>query len=334
MILTSTSIFGICILALSTTTAFPQGYGNNNFNQQVQRPQNVPGKNAVKQLPAGCRLEYRVVHSIVQKEETETKCTQKYRNVCTEKYQRICNPYQDKVCRQSYERKCNTLYRNNCYEAYRDVTEPWDTEECNYKKLCIYIMIIITIIILFCFIGNEETKKVCEQIWIDQGNAGKVWGDDPADCKYLKETKCRTVTKTRTVKQAYEKCDKVPYQDCKDVPKQVCELVTKERCNNKPYQDCKDVPYNDCQEVHKKVPHQISRRRPFKVCENLNDPYQLQQQDILDYDLILDAREQDYNYEYDDDVEDFDEFETEQVNTGKLQSTEKTSLDNSAVTFG
>jgi len=311
MILTSTSIFGICILALSTTTAFPQGYGNNNFNQQVQRPQNVPGKNAVKQLPAGCRLEYRVVHSIVQKEETETKCTQKYRNVCTEKYQRICNPYQDKVCRQSYERKCNTLYRNNCYEAYRDVTEPWDTEEC-----------------------NEETKKVCEQIWIDQGNAGKVWGDDPADCKYLKETKCRTVTKTRTVKQAYEKCDKVPYQDCKDVPKQVCELVTKERCNNKPYQDCKDVPYNDCQEVHKKVPHQISRRRPFKVCENLNDPYQLQQQDILDYDIILDAREQDYNYEYDDDVEDFDEFETEQVNTGKLQSTEKTSLDNSAVTFG
>merc|ERR1711994_389815 len=266
---------------------FPQGYGNNNFNQQVQRPQNVPGKNAVKQLPAGCRLEYRVVHSIVQKEETETKCTQKYRNVFTEKYQRICNPYQDKVCRQSYERKCNTLYRNNCYEAYRDVTEPWDTEEC-----------------------NEETKKVCEQIWIDQGNAGKVWGDDPADCKYLKETKCRTVTKTRTVKLAYEKCDKEPYQDCKD------------------------VPYSDCQEVHKKVPHQISRRRPFKVCENLNDPYQLQQQDILDYDIILDAREQDYNYEYDDDVEDFDEFETEQVNTGKLQSTEKTSLDNSAVTFG
>ena len=156
--------------------------------------------------------------------------------MCTEKYQRICNPYQDKVCRQSYERKCNTLYRNNCYEAYRDVTEPWDTEECNYKKLCIYIMIIITIIILFCLIGNEETKKVCEQIWIDQGNAGKVWGDDPADCKYLKETKCRTVTKTRRVKQAYEKCDKVPYQDCKDVPKQVCELVTKERCNNKPYQ--------------------------------------------------------------------------------------------------
>ena len=80
MILTSTSIFGICILALSTTTAFPQGYGNNNFNQ---RPQNVPGKNAVKQLPAGCRLEYRVVHSIVQKEETERKCTQKYRWVLT-----------------------------------------------------------------------------------------------------------------------------------------------------------------------------------------------------------------------------------------------------------
>ena len=62
------------------------------------------------------------------------------RNVCTEKYQRICNPYQDKVCRQSYERKCNNLYRDNCYEAYRDVTEPWDTEECNYKKLFIIII--------------------------------------------------------------------------------------------------------------------------------------------------------------------------------------------------
>ena len=79
-----TSIVGLCILAFSTT-AFPQGYGptsgNSNFNQQhqSQRPQNVPGKNAVKQLPAGCRLEYRVVHSIVEKEETETKCTQKSR---------------------------------------------------------------------------------------------------------------------------------------------------------------------------------------------------------------------------------------------------------------
>ena len=54
--------------------------------------------------------------------------------------------------------------------------------------------------------------------------------------------KCETVIKTRTVKQAYEKCDKVPYQDCKDVPKQVCELVTKERCNNEPYQ----VLFSDC----------------------------------------------------------------------------------------
>merc|ERR1711974_60543 len=91
------------------TTAFPQGYGNSNFNQQhqSQRPQNVPGKNAVKQLPAGCRLEYRVVHSIVEKEETETKCTQKSRRVCTEKYQRICNPYQDNVCRKTYEKICN-----------------------------------------------------------------------------------------------------------------------------------------------------------------------------------------------------------------------------------
>ena len=80
-----TSIVGLCILAFST--AFPQGYGNSNFNQQqhqIQRPQNVPGKNAVKQLPAGCRLEYRVVHSIVEKEETETKCTQKSRYTTSE----------------------------------------------------------------------------------------------------------------------------------------------------------------------------------------------------------------------------------------------------------
>jgi len=93
------------------------------------------------------------------------------------------------------------------------------------------------------------------------------------------------------------------------------------------------VPYNDCQEIHKKVPHQISRRRPFKVCDNLNDPYQLQPQDIEDYDIFLDARGPDYN-NYDDDAEEFDEFETEQVNTGKLQSTDKTAIDSSAVTFG
>ena len=87
----STSIVGLCILAFST--AFPQGYGNSNFNQQHQnqRPQNVPGKNAVKQLPAGCRLEYRVVHSIVEKEETQTKCTQKYRYVNSRARGTICH---------------------------------------------------------------------------------------------------------------------------------------------------------------------------------------------------------------------------------------------------
>ena len=135
--------------------------------------------------------------------------------MCTEKFQRICNPYQDNVCRQTYEKICNTLYRDNCFEAFRDVDEPWETEEC-----------------------KDENVKVCEQAWIDQGNAGKVWGDDPATCKYLKETKCQTVTRTRKVKQAYQKCEKVPYQDCKDVPRQVCEFVTKERCNNEPYQVC------------------------------------------------------------------------------------------------
>ena len=53
----TTSIVGLCILAFST--AFPQGYGNRNFNQQhqIQRRQNVPGKNAAKQLPSGYHLE-------------------------------------------------------------------------------------------------------------------------------------------------------------------------------------------------------------------------------------------------------------------------------------
>ena len=50
----------------------------------------------------------------------------------------------------------------------------------------------------------------------------------------------------------------------------------------------------------------------------------------------MDAREQDYSY--DDDAEDFDEFATEQVNTGKSASKEQTfkqtPIDSSAVTFG
>jgi len=196
--------------------------------------------------------------------ETETKCAQKYRSVCTEKFQRICNPYQDNVCRQSSERKCSTLYRDNCYEAYRDVNEPLETEECNPFPIekCEYHWN------GFNKDGSARPNQgdwtwepdpskctKCEYHWNAFNKDGSArprgkwtWEPDPSKCTTDTVMKCETVIKTRTVKQAYEKCDKVPYQDCKDVPKQVCELVTKERCKNEPYQDCKDVPYNDCQE--------------------------------------------------------------------------------------
>ena len=55
-----------------------------------------------------------------------------------------------------------------------------------------------------------------------------------------------------------QKCDKESWQDCKNQPYEKCNKITHNNCKNV----CKDVPY----QVHSKEPKQITRRRPFRVC--------------------------------------------------------------------
>jgi len=255
---------------VSSTLAIPQGYGGS--GQQIGNLNNNGGQQGGRRpnLPAGCRIQYKTVNDIVQKETFETKCVEKYRSQCTERYNRVCTPYQDKVCKTAYEAKCETKYKDNCYEAYRDVQEPYVEDVCNDKDVA-----------------------VCDKHWQCQNpnlpleNCNdKVWVDNQASCKYLKQTVCNQVEKYRTTKEPYQQCDQQSWQDCKDVPYEVCDLVTRENCKDEPYNDCRDVPYQDCQEIHKQVPHQVSRKRPFRVCDGVVDHYKYSDQEIADYDFI------------------------------------------------
>merc|ERR1711862_705360 len=79
----------------------------------------------------------------------------------------------------AYEAKCETKYKDNCYEAYRDVQEPYVEDVCNDKDVA-----------------------VCDKHWQCQNpnlpleNCNdKVWVDNQASCKYLKQTVCNQVEK-------------------------------------------------------------------------------------------------------------------------------------------
>jgi len=111
-------------------------------------------------------------------------------------------------------------------------------------------------------------------------------GENQADCTVLVQTECNDVQNYRIVKQAYQKCDQVSWNDCKDVPYQKCDLVTHDGCQDQPWNDCQDVPYQHCEPVHKLVPQQTSQKRPFRVCDGNDKPYEFTQQEIADYDLI------------------------------------------------
>ncbi len=131
----------------------------------------------------------------------------------------------------------------------------------------------------------DKYRKVCEKHWVTQSDNEKIWADDPATCKDLKETECNPVQKYRTVKQPYRKCDKVPYDECKNEPYEACNWHESEKCRNQPYQDCRDVPYDDCQEVHKNVPHQVTKVVPLRVCDG-KEPYEYTREEVVDYDLL------------------------------------------------
>merc|ERR1712141_217415 len=68
-----------------------------NFGQQTQvRPTARPSF-----LPQGCRIEYKVVYSVEEREE------------CQNKFQRICNPYFDGKSLMTSERRGTWPYRKH-----------------------------------------------------------------------------------------------------------------------------------------------------------------------------------------------------------------------------
>merc|ERR1712193_388706 len=90
----------------------------------------------------------------------------------------------------------------------------------------------------------------------------KVWVENQADCTVLVQTECNDVQ--------YQKCD----------------LVTHDGCQDQPWNHCQDVPYQHCEPVHKLVSKQTSQKKPFRVCNGNDKPYEFTQQEIADYDLI------------------------------------------------
>jgi len=226
------SAISILLALASLAHAYPQGYGSGASGQQVL-PASPPGRGP--NLAPGCKVEYKTVSVIEQREEYETKCVDKVRKHCDTKQQRICEPYR--------EQKCN--------DYTRDVKEEYTEDECKDVK-----------------------KTVCEKHWIEvsngYGGVEKEWADDPSTCKDLYETNCYPVQKYRTKKEPYTECN----------------WHTSEKCRNEPYQDCYDVTEPECREIHKQVPYQTSKKIPLRVCNDGSDPYQFNDAEIIEYDLI------------------------------------------------
>jgi len=261
----------ICTYLVTLVTSLPQNYGSS--GDISQDPQTLlTGKNPnLPDLPEGCRIQYKTVFDIIEKDIIETKCDEKYRDKCETKYKKVCNPYQEEVCTKEYKNICETKYKDKCYEAYNDVQEEYVEKECTDKDIA-----------------------VCDKHWqcstpnVPLSNCNdKVWVDNLDTCKYLKKSICKDVTKYRTVQKPYQKCDQVPYDECRDVPFDSCDLITKETCQNNAYEDCIQVPYQDCKEVHKLVPEQVSKKIPFKVCEG-SKPQKLTDREIEDLPDIID----------------------------------------------
>merc|ERR1711983_189373 len=102
-----------------------------NFGQQTQvRPTARPSF-----LPQGCRIEYKVVYSVEEREEYENKCETKYRQECQNKFQRICNPYREKQCQTDYKRQCDTNWKQECNQLYKDVQQEYQAEECKDQEV-------------------------------------------------------------------------------------------------------------------------------------------------------------------------------------------------------
>merc|ERR1712241_179444 len=186
---------------VTSSFALPQygkapGGGGANLN-----PSRKPSPN----LPAGCRIQYKTIYDIVEKEQLTQKCSTQYKDQCTQKYNNVCTPYTENVCQTLYNNVCETKYRDNCYQAQRDVQEPYEEDVCVDKDV-----------------------PVCDK-------------DSWQDCNDVPYQQCNPVTKQRCEDVPYNDCQKVPYQACQPVHKLVKEQVSQKR----PFRVCTGVnePY-------------------------------------------------------------------------------------------
>lgn len=257
---------------IAEDVAARHGYGNTNV--QGHRRPDAPRAPAPDPGP-GCTIEYETKFSIDYVESTrqecrqwtENKCTTKQRDkctpwtdrVCATKYRQKCRNWTDKECKDTWRNECSTRTKKECNEYNRPVQVPYEEDECTTQK-----------------------ERRCEKHWEEPIQGKKVWVDNPATCKFYDTTDCRPVTKYRTEQERYTKCDQVPYQhcdrvkdtNCRDVPKQECndepyqdcQNVQRERCEKESWQDCQDYPRQECKDVHQKVPTQVAKQVPIRVC--------------------------------------------------------------------
>merc|ERR1712008_197819 len=84
------SILTICIATI--VIGLPQNYGSGR-----EIGQSLTGKKPeLPKLSEGCKIQYKTVYDIVEKDVIEKKCTEKYREVFDVKYETVCTPYQEK----------------------------------------------------------------------------------------------------------------------------------------------------------------------------------------------------------------------------------------------
>ena len=139
------------------------------------------------------------------------------------------------------------------------------------------------------------------------------------------KTSCKLVNKSK--KEEYQRCENEPYTECNDVPYQDCKYVTKERCQNQKTKECRDVPYQHCEDIHGRRPQQVTRRKPFWVCDDGTNKA-LTNQEMTNFGLEVEVIEKDATrFDSDDPNDDVEEFEDELELAPQVKS-------DSAINFG
>merc|ERR1711971_959115 len=96
-------LFSFLTICMATAViGLPQNYGSGG-----EIGQSLNGKKPEEpKLSEGCRIQYKTVYDIVEKDIIEKKCTEKYREESEVKYKTVCTPYQEEVCSVQYKNVC------------------------------------------------------------------------------------------------------------------------------------------------------------------------------------------------------------------------------------